>query len=104
MEEWTPLNLIVILKKMKTYKELLEKLMTLSPEQLDSEIVVLADVFNTPMDAILNIEVHDQPLYKFKYTKDDTCFEFEDDENTEDYECEKILNSNYPVIELKIER
>jgi hypothetical protein len=85
---------------MKTYRDLLLKLNTLSEEQLDNDIIILND------DKILEknsfyIEVNNLSLYKFYDTDLQEYFDFEDDEISEEYNCEKVFDPEIPIIVIK---
>lgn len=85
---------------MKTYRDLLLKLNSLSEEQLDNDIIILIQ------DKILeknsfDIEVNNLSLYKFYDTDLQEYYDFEDDEISEEYNCEKVFDPEIPIIVIK---
>jgi hypothetical protein len=80
---------------MKKYIDLLNELKKLTEEQLNCEIKMLSD--GELIEQNIEIIVDDNPLYCFHDTMDNYC-DFESEENAEEYTCEKILESNYPII------
>lgn len=85
---------------MKSYRDLLLKLNSLSEEQLDNDIIILIQ------DKILeknsfDIEVNNLSLYKFYDTDLQEYYDFEDDEISEEYNCEKVFDPEIPIIVIK---
>lgn len=85
---------------MKTYRDLLLKLNSFSEEQLDNDIIILIQ------DKILeknsfDIEVNNLSLYKFYDTDLQEYYDFEDDEISEEYNCEKVFDPEIPIIVIK---
>jgi hypothetical protein len=85
-------------KLMKKYIDFLNELKKLTPEQLECDIKILrnGDLVNENIEII----VDDNPLYVFNDTNMENYYAFETEENAEEYNCEKILNQNYPIIGL----
>ena len=83
---------------METYRELLNKLQLLAPEQLDTEIVILND--GMIQESTIDLIVSEEPLFQFNDTNMDIYYDFETEENAEEYDAEKILDKNYPIIHL----
>jgi hypothetical protein len=83
---------------MKTYRELLNKLQLLAPEQLDTEIVILND--GMIQESTIDLIVSEEPLFQFNDTNMEIYYDFETEENAEEYDAEKILDKNYPIIHL----
>ena len=83
---------------MKTYRDLLNRLNTLTDEQLDSEIVLIEN--NIIVNNSLELVICDNPLYSFKDTNGESYVDFEDELESEEYACEKLLDKNYPIIKL----
>lgn len=82
----------------KKYSDLFNELKKLTEEQLNCEIKILCN--GDLIEQTLEIIVDDNPLYLFNDTNMDNYYAFEREENAEDYVCEKVLNSNYPIIGL----
>ena len=83
---------------MKTYRDLLNIITTLSDEQLDSEIVLIEN--NIIVNNSIELVIHNNPLYCFKDTNGEAYVDFEDEIESEEYDCEKLLDKNYPIIKL----
>lgn len=83
---------------MNTYRELLEKLNTLTPEQLDNKIFILNQ--GLIEDKKIELVINEQSLYEFRDTGMEIYYDFEDDDIATEYVCTKILNKNYPIIKL----
>lgn len=83
---------------METYRELLNKLQLLAPEQLDTEIVILND--GMIQESTIDLIVSEEPLFQFNDTNMEIYYDFETEENAEEYDAKKILNINYPIIHL----
>ena len=83
---------------MKTYRDLLNKINTLSDEQLDSDIVLIEN--NIIINNSLELVINNNPLYCFKDTSGEAYVDFEDELESEEYACEKLLDRNYPIIKL----
>ena len=83
---------------MKTYRELLNELQSLAPEQLDAEIVILND--GMIQESTIDLIVSEEPLFQFNDTNMEIYYDFETEENAEEYDAKKILDKNYPIIYL----
>ena len=83
---------------MKTYRELLNELQSLAPEQLDAEIVILND--GMIQEFTIDLIVSEEPLFQFNDTNMEIYYDFETEEDAEEYDAEKILDKNYPIIHL----
>ena len=83
---------------METYRELLNKLQLLVPEQLDTEIVILND--GMIQESTIDLIVSEEPLFQFNDTNMEIYYDFETEESAEEYDAKKILNKNYPIIHL----
>lgn len=87
------------LKQMKTYKELLDKLLTLDECQLNSKIIVIYK--NEELLTNFNFKVLKENLCRFK-DFDGTFYLTEaDDEESKWHNSEIIVEKNYPVITTK---
>lgn len=85
---------------MKTYRDLLLKLNSFSEEQLDNDIIILND--NKILDEnSFDIEVNNLSLYKFYDTDLQVYYDFEDEEISDEFVCEKVFESQYPIILIK---
>lgn len=83
---------------MKKYIDLLNELQKLTKEQLYCDIKILSN--GELIDQNIKILVDENPLYIFNDTNMESYHAFETEENAEEYTCEKILEKNYPIIEL----
>lgn len=82
---------------MKTYRDLLVKLQSLSNEQLDNQFIILD---NGMIKNNLDLAINEQALFSFKDTDMSSYYDFESDENASEYDCEKIIDKNYPIIQI----
>ena len=83
---------------MRTYSDLLERLKTLTPEQLQCQIVVMDR--DELLGKSFDIETNENPLYSFMDERHNVFCEFEEDEAAEESDGEKILDANYPIVRL----
>ena len=74
---------------MKTYRELLNELQSLAPEQLDAEIVILND--GMIQESTIDLIVSEEPLFQFNDTNMEIYYDFETEENAEEYDAKKIF-------------
>lgn len=75
---------------MAKYIDLLNKLNSLTPEQLECEIKILHD--GNLVEHNIEVIVDENPLYAFDDTNMRTYYDFESDENAEEYDL--ILKSS----------
>ena len=81
---------------MKTYRELLNELQSLAPEQLDVEIVILND--GMIQESTIDLIVSEEPLFQFNDTNMEIYYDFETEENAEEYDAKKIAFENEKVL------
>jgi hypothetical protein len=81
---------------MKTYKDLLIKLLSLDETQLNSDLFVLCE--GRKLDIKISIVINEDSLYEFKDTYGNMYLDFEEDKISQDIDCRKVLPENYPII------
>ena len=82
---------------MKTYRNLLDKLLTLSNEQLDSNIFIIN---GQDISSSVEIIIDKNPVYIFTDFNNVNYNDFADEDEASEYNSTKIVDANYPCIKL----